>query len=120
MTSSLMINTGNHSLRLETLPVEAQFSPVYAIIADDFDRDGLCDIVIGGNQCRDKPETGIYDASYGLLLKGNTDGKLSPVLPALSGISVKGAIRDIKFLDLKNNRIIVIARNNNNLQFYKY
>ncbi len=35
--------------------------------------DGICDILIGGNQSRAKPETGIYNAGYGLLLKGKTD-----------------------------------------------
>src|SRR5450756_424976 len=74
MESCVMINTGNGTFQLTPLPMEAQFSPVYAIIADDFDHDGICDILIGGNQYRAKPETGINDASYGLFLKGNKDG----------------------------------------------
>ncbi|MGD0756194.1 MAG: VCBS repeat-containing protein, partial [Bacteroidales bacterium] len=74
MESCVMINMGNGTFRLTPLPVEAQFSPVYAICAEDFDHDGICDILIGGNQYRAKPETGIYDASYGLFLKGDTGG----------------------------------------------
>jgi hypothetical protein len=120
MESSMLINKDNGAFELVPLPVEAQFSPVYAIIADDFDRDGICDLVLGGNQCRDKPETGIYDASYGLLLKGYPDGKWSSVPPALSGICIKGAIRDLKFLNVRDYSILLIARNNNILQFYKY
>ncbi len=38
MASCLMINTGDGSFNLTPLPAEAQFSPVYAITADDFDR----------------------------------------------------------------------------------
>jgi hypothetical protein len=102
------------------LPAEAQFSPVYAIIADDFDYDGICDILLGGNQSRAKPETGIYCASYGLFLKGNSDGTWQAVSSLSSGFFTKGEIRDLKPLIISGNKIIAVAKNNDNLQFYKY
>jgi hypothetical protein len=120
MESCVMINTGKGFLHLTPLPVEAQFSPVSAIATDDFDHDGICDIIIGGNQYRAKPETGIYDASYGLFLKGNSDGTWKSVFPGISGFCIKGEIRDLKILNIKGSRIITVARNNDNLQFYKY
>jgi len=120
LQSCIMINTGAGSFHLNALPLEAQFSPVYAIIADDFDHDGVCDIVIGGNQYRAKPETGINDASYGLFLKGNKDGTYISVPSLNSGIFTKGEIRSMKSINIKRNRYIVVARNNDNLQFYKY
>ena len=120
MESCVMINTGQGSFHLTPLPVEAQFSPVYAIITDDFDHDGICDIIIGGNQYRVKPETGIYDASYGLFLKGNSGGTWQSVSALKSGFFTKGQIRDLKILNINGSRIIAVARNNDNLQFYKY
>jgi hypothetical protein len=120
MESCVMINTGKGSFQLIPLPSRAQFSPVYAIAADDFDNDGNCDLLIGGNQYRAKPETGIYGAGYGLFLKGDTAGNFLPVLPMLSGISIPGEIRDLKILNIRGSRIIAVARNNDNLQFYKY
>jgi enediyne biosynthesis protein E4 len=120
MQSCVMINTGKGSFHLSPLPLEAQFSPVYAITADDFDHDGICDILIGGNQYRAKPQTGIYDASYGLFLKGDTYGKWKSVSSLNSGIFTKGEIRDIKILHINGTRVIAVARNNDNLQFYKY
>lgn len=120
MQSCVMINTGHGSFRLTPLPIEAQFSPVYAICAEDFDHDGICDILIGGNQYRAKPQTGIYDASYGLFLKGDTGGTWRSVSSLNSGISTKGEIRDMKILHINGTRIIAVARNNDNLQFYKY
>ena len=118
MESCVMINTGRGTFKLYPLPVEAQFSPVYAIAADDFDHDGNCDILIGGNQYRAKPETGIYDASYGLYLKGTPGSKWQSVSPIKSGFFTKGEIRDLEFLNIKGKRVIVIVRNNDNLQFY--
>jgi hypothetical protein len=120
LTSCVLINSGNGRLKLNPLPLEAQFSPVYAIAAEDFDRDGLCDIVIGGNLYKAKPETGIYDASYGLFLKGRPDGSFQSIPAKESGISVKGEIRDIKILDINNHRTIVFGINNGKFQFYKF
>jgi len=120
MESCVMINTGEGSFQLIPLPVEAQFSPVYAIYAEDFDHDGICDIILGGNQYRAKPETGIYDASYGLFLKRNKEKAWQTVPSLKSGIFTKGEIRDLKILKINGNRYIAVARNNDNLQFYKY
>ena len=120
MQSCVMINTGKGSFHLSPLPLEAQFSPVYAITADDFDHDGICDILIGGNQYRAKPQTGINDASYGLFLKGDTGGTWRSVSSLNSGIFTKGEIRDMKILHINGTRIIAVARNYDNLQFYKY
>jgi hypothetical protein len=120
MESCLMINTGQGSFQLTPLPVEAQFSSVYAIAADDFDNDGMYEIIIGGNQCRAKPETGIYDAGYGLFLKASQGGKWQSVSSQISGFFTKGEIRDFIILNVKGSRIFVVARNNDNLQFYKY
>lgn len=120
MESCAMINSGKGSFNLIPLPTEAQFSPVYAISADDFDKDGICDILIGGNQYKAKPETGIYDASYGLFLRGNASGSWQSLMPMQSGIFTKGEIRDLKTMKIGENKYIVVARNNDNLQFYKY
>lgn len=120
MESCVMINTGNNSFRLIPLPLEAQFSPVYAISADDFDKDGICDILIGGNLYRAKPETGIYDASYGLFLKGTIKGSWEPLPAEVSGFFTKGEIRDFKIIRIDRNQIVLVARNNDNIQFYKY
>ena len=120
MKSCVLLNLGTGTLKITDLPVEAQFSPVYAIKADDFDHDGVCDIIIGGNQYRAKPETGIYDASYGLFLKGTGDGKWQSVSPLRSGLFTKGEIRDLKEMKVSGTHILAVARNNNTLQFYKY
>jgi hypothetical protein len=120
MSSCAMINTGKGSFRLIPLPVEAQFSPVYAIITGDFDHDGIYDIVLGGNQYKAKPQTGIYDASYGLFLKGITGDSWHSVLPAVSGFFTKGEMRDMKIIKINGHQIIAVARNNDNLQLFKF
>lgn len=120
MASCVMLNSADGSFMLKPLPLEAQFSPVYALYADDIDHDGTCDILTGGNLYKAKPGTGIYDASYGQFLKGNIDGRFTSVSALNSGFFTKGEIRNFKTLNIDGSRYIVVALNNDFLQFYKY
>lgn len=118
--TSVLLNKGNYRFEMISLPAEAQFSPVYAIAAEDFDHDGICDILVGGNQYRIKPEIGINDASYGLFLKGIGHTEWKALLPAESGMLVRGEIRDFESLKVRNRNILVIAMNNDKIQLYEY
>jgi hypothetical protein len=111
MRTGILINE-NGKLIFKTLPVEAQFTAIRAIEINDFDGDGNQDILLGGNVYRVKPEVGRYDASYGLLLKGNGKGDFESVKSSDSGLLINGEIRD--FLKIGNQ--IFIAKNNNPLQ----
>jgi hypothetical protein len=119
MESCVMMNNRN-SFTLTPLPPEAQFSPVCAVLSHDFNNDGICDLVIGGNQSRAKPQTGIFDAGYGLFLKGDTGGRFVSVGAPESGLSIRGEIRDFKIIKFGSKLILIVARNNDNLQFYEF
>jgi len=106
------LNTGKGTFIKKTLPVEAQFSPVYAISINDFDGDSHQDILLGGNLYQAKPEVGRYDASYGLFLKGNGFGDFKPVLAKDSGLKLKGQTRGFSLLTVKNESILIVANNN--------
>lgn len=119
LKTSLWLNDGSGGFIERELPVEAQFAPVYSVYIEDVDSDSNPDILLGGNLYRAKPETGIYDGSYGLLLKGDGKGGFSALPPAASGVSIKGEIRGIKKI-MDRPRTIVVARNNDFLQFFRY
>jgi hypothetical protein len=103
---------------MEPLPMEAQFSPVYGMVVKDFDGDGKPDILLGGNFYQSKPEVGIYDASYGLLLKGDGQGKFKALSSEESGILVKGAVRDVNLITINKKPVAVFAMNNEGLKFF--
>ena len=119
LETSLWMNNGDGSFVRKSLPVAAQLAPVSAIFVDDLDGDKNLDILLGGNLYRAKPETGIYDASYGLLLSGNGQGDFTAVSPAFSGVSVKGEVRSIEKI-ADRPRILCVAKNNEALQFFRY
>jgi hypothetical protein len=54
----VLINQGNGKFAIKRLPLEAQLTPIYAICVDDFDQDGIKDIILGGNLYGVKPEAG--------------------------------------------------------------
>jgi hypothetical protein len=118
MQSAAMINEGG-TFRLTPLPPPAQFFPVYALAAGDYDGDGRTDILLGGNQYRAKPETGIYDAGYGLLLKGMPSGQWQVVPADSSGFFVRGEIRDLGWLGRGDKKRLMVIRNNDSLMFFK-
>ncbi|MDB5249922.1 MAG: hypothetical protein JWQ40_4316, partial [Segetibacter sp.] len=112
MQSSVLINSGKGTFAVKALPAEAQFSPMYGIAIDDFDKDGNADIVMGGNFYHSKPEVGIYDASYGVFLKGNGKGDFKALNSQASGFNVRGAIRSIDQLKAGQSKIVVVSLNN--------
>ena len=120
LQSCIFLSNGKGGFTKKALPTEAQFSTVYGIKAGDFDHDGFQDLLIGGNFYQSKPEAGIYDASYGLLLKGDGKGGLVPVPAARSGFFVKGAVRDIAILKTKHQPIIIVAKNNDTIQLFTH
>ncbi|MCD4709310.1 MAG: VCBS repeat-containing protein, partial [Bacteroidales bacterium] len=120
LESALLINDGQEGFRIKPLPPESQLSPVYAIVTGDFDHDSICDIVLGGNNTRAKPETGIYSAGHGLFLKGRGDENWMAIPADSSGFFTRGEIRDLAVVKIYGTEVIIVARNNENLQFYTF
>ncbi|MDO9339125.1 MAG: VCBS repeat-containing protein [Bacteroidales bacterium] len=119
METSLFINDGSGHFTRKSLPIEVQFSPVYAADVGDYNGDGNPDILLGGNLYNVKPEVGRYDASYGSFLLGDGLGGFSYIAPELSGFHLDGEIRDIMKVTTSTGKIMVIARSNDSLQVFK-
>jgi hypothetical protein len=117
--SAVALNNGNGTFTLRALPPEAQFAPIYATLAGDFDGDGKVDLLVGGNLYGVTPMLGRYDASYGLLLRGDGKGGFTAVDLEQSDFVVDGQVRDIKSLRAANGtNLIVVARNNDKLMLF--
>lgn len=98
LATSLFINQGGQSLRLQTLPIEAQYSPVYAIGVLDANHDGQTDLLLCGNNSHTKLRLGKLDANYGVLLTGDGKGSFQYVPQAQSGLQLKGDVRSVLLL----------------------
>ncbi len=115
LSSIILVNQGGFKFQLKELPIEAQFSPIYAIGTEDFDNDGDQDIVLGGNLYNVKPEAGRYDASYGVFLENLGQMNFKSYADG-NGFSVNGEIRDF-VIDAQR---LIVARNHDSLAIFKY
>jgi hypothetical protein len=114
--SAVALNRGDGTFELRALPVEAQFAPIYASLAEDFAGDGQTDLIVAGNFYGVTPLQGRYDASYGLLLHGDGHGNFSAVDMEQSGLAIEGQARHMAMFKANGTRLILVARNNDGLQ----
>jgi hypothetical protein len=118
LESAVLWNEGN-SFSLTALPVEAQVSPVFGIVADDLDEDGNTDIWLAGNFYSLKPQVGRHDASRGVFLKGGPDRSFTYQHQPHDGLYVKGEVRDASVIHSRQSKRIIVARNNDKVLLFQ-
>jgi enediyne biosynthesis protein E4 len=112
-------NKGNGKFEMHALPTEAQLSPVNSIICTDVDGDQKLDIILAGNEYQAEVMTGMYDASYGLLLKGDSKGTFRAVSPLQSGLIIDGDVKDMKIINTEKDRLLLVAVNNDKMKVFR-
>lgn len=118
--SGYLENTGNGKFSFTPLPVEAQMFPIFSFHANDFNDDGLTDLLAVGNLFAVQPEFGRYDAGYGLMMLGDGKGNFRSLSHQSSGFVANGEGRDIKSLvNSKGDKIYLVAINNDSLLIFK-
>ncbi|MEN0050562.1 MAG: VCBS repeat-containing protein [Bacteroidota bacterium] len=105
--------------KLTTMPPIAQMSPVYSILCTNLDKDGAEEILLGGNQLMAKPQTGIYAASYGVVLKQAEEKEYEQLTMEHTGFCETGQIRDLKKIMINGTAHLLVAKNNDYLKIYR-
>jgi enediyne biosynthesis protein E4 len=112
-------NKGKMNFEIKALPLEVQFSKVFAFSVGDFDKDGNLDALVAGNLYGVSTYQGRYDASFGWFLKGDGKGSFKALWPAQSGFMVDGEARSIKKLTINKKPAIMVTLNNKNARFFE-
>lgn len=115
LKTTLFINTQD-KFQEKNLPLEVQFSPVFALAAIDVDGDEKKDLVVAGNINRGRLRFGKYDANFGLILKGDGTGHFASVSQQQSGLNLKGDVRSI----LSINNLLLFGVNQQALRTYTF
>jgi hypothetical protein len=109
----IFLNDGKGNFTMQPLPVRAQFSPTFAIVADDFNKDGITDLYIAGNFFGLKPQTGRLDANEGTLFLGQPNGSFQFIHPAQTGLTYQGEARNAAVIPLANHKKALLVTMNN-------
>jgi ASPIC and UnbV/FG-GAP-like repeat len=120
LQSCYLRNEGGGKFTVIPLPVEAQFSAINGMVVDDFDGDGNLDVLINGNDYSTSVGIGQYDASYGLLLKGNGAGGFTPLSMLQSGVCIPGNGKAlVKLAGANGGYMIAASQHRADLKLFK-
>jgi len=110
-SSVVAINDGQGRFTIQKLPARVQLSSVNAIESTDINSDGQTDLIMGGNKFGFPPQFGRLDGSYGEVLLNEGQGRWNRADPVQSGMTVRGEIKDIKIIQGKDRRYMLIVKN---------
>jgi len=117
--ASIILENDQGVLNPKKLPLKAQFSVINGIVIDDFNKDGIQDIMIAGNKFEVEVETTRADASVGLVLSGSITGEYNDLGYLQSGFFAPQNVKDIQKIRLDNGRIgILTAINDGELKLF--
>ncbi len=107
--TSYFENRGGGQFSMKPLPIQAQFAPVFGMVASDYNGDGNLDLLLSGNSYAPEVQTGQYDALPGLYLRGDGKGNFTPIPAAASGLLVTGDAKGMAELVLADGRPLLLA-----------
>lgn len=117
--SSYFENLGSGNFSRKSLPMQAQFAPVYGMLTGDFNNDGSTDVLIAGNSYATETSTGRYDAMRGFLLTGKGNGNFDVFPMDATGLAADKNVKALVEVNLKKgNNLLLVANNNDKLESY--
>jgi hypothetical protein len=112
-------NEGGGKFRVEAMPVWVQLSSVNAVEIADVNGDKRPDLVLGGNKFTFPPQFGRLDGSYGHVLLNEGKNVFSYLLNRESGLGIRGEVKNIKSIKLKDQGYLLFAVNSNKPVLYR-
>ena len=119
-SSACLMNNGAEGFEIVPLPTPAQIAPLYGTLIEDFNGDGVPDILSVGNSYGVEVFAGWQDSSFGTLLIGNGDGTFEAVKDySTSGFYIDGegkAIVNVKGKD--GSYFTLVSKNDSSLDIF--
>jgi hypothetical protein len=119
MQSVYLENEGVKGFRLHQLPLQAQYSPVFGIVAEDFNHDGKKDLMLAGNNTWTRIRFGRYSANHGIMLLGDGKNNFSYLPQPQSGLNIRGNVRSLKEINTGKSKAVIAGVNDEEAVFLK-
>ncbi len=110
--SMVLINRGDRFEPMR-LPWQAQLFPVLDMVCEDFDGDGVKDVLLAGNIYDTEVETPRWDFKSGQILYAK-DGEFV----AGPSLRIPGDVKDLEVVEMDSRKVLLVARNNAELLAY--
>ncbi|GAA4275609.1 VCBS repeat-containing protein [Aquimarina mytili] len=117
LSTTYFENQGDLSFIAHKLPLETQVSSVHDILINDINNDLYPDIVMAGNTYEISTQLSRLDASYGVVLLNDQKGGF--YTGKNKDFHIKGAVRSIKEIKIKDSTYLLFGINNDSLQVVK-
>ena len=117
-SNAILINKGNMQFETQALPWQAQLTSYKDAVIVNANNDNLPDILLMGNYYENNIEMGRYDADFGTILVNKGQGKFSA--ESINRLQVKGQVRHIKKINIRNEENYIVAKNNDSAMVLKF
>ena len=118
LATTYLQNDGPNGFMVKKLPVEAQYSPVYALAAVDANKDGKMDLVAAGNNIWTRIRFSRYDANHGMLFTGDGKGGFTYMPQWTSGFKLRGDIRSLQQVGNDEHTRLIFGINDSKTRIY--
>ena len=113
LSTVYLVNNGGQFTE-KPFPIQAQFSPIFALLSHDLNHDGYPDLLLGGNQSHGRVRIGNTDANFGQLFLNDRKGNFLYVPQHQSGLQLRGDVRDF----MTSNNWLIAGINNQKYEAY--
>jgi hypothetical protein len=117
-SNAVLINKGNGQFETKALPWQAQLTSYKDAVIVNANNDSLPDILLMGNYYDNNIEMGRYDADFGTLLINK--GKGSFACEILNELALKGQVRHVQEIYIKNKPAYILARNSDSAKVIRF
>jgi hypothetical protein len=117
-SNAIFINNGNLQFEAKALPWQAQLSSFKDAIVINANSDNLPDILLVGNYYNNNIEMGRYDADFGTMLINQGQGSF--ICQPLNDLVIKGQVRRILPVNIKNQVAYILAHNSDSIRIIKF
>lgn len=115
---TLVLENKGDKFEIRELPVQAQYSPVYAIAVADIDGDGDKDIILGGNETMTRVRIGKSDANEGILFLNDGKGNFTYDDQRRSGLNLKGDVRSLEVISANGKISLIVGETGETVKSY--
>ena len=117
LRSGIFVNEGN-TFRFHAFPNILQISTIQNFLIDDLTGGGDLSIFSVGNLLKASTSQGMYAADRGTLIAGFPN-HIQVLTNQETGISLRGDVRKIETLNFQEDMLLMVAINNDSINWYK-